>query len=116
VPGFVIPFAFAAHPGLILQEGLLPVFTVIVPAAFGVLALAAAGGGYAFGPLPMLLRVLMFIAGPMLISPDLTTDLIGAAILLAVMGYQLWRRSKTSSSETPPRALGPLAGDEARRD
>lgn len=96
IPGFLIPYAFAIHPGLVLQQGLMPAVTVIAPAALGVLALSAATGGYAFGPLSWPLRVLTFAAGPMLISPDFTTDVAGAAILLAVVAYQLFRRSRTA--------------------
>jgi TRAP transporter 4TM/12TM fusion protein len=103
IPGFLIPYAFALNPGLILQEGLVAAVSVIIPAVFGVLSLAAAVGGYAFGPLSMVLRVLMFVAGPMLISPNIQADLAGAAILVAVLGYQIWRRANAGLADAPAR-------------
>lgn len=101
IPGFLIPYAFAISPALILQGSLVESASVIIPAGFGVVALAAAVGGYAFGPLAMPLRILAFVAGPMLISPNMTTDLAGAAILLAIVAYQLVRRRYDRSADTP---------------
>jgi len=110
IPGFLIPYAFAVSPALILQGSLLESASVIIPAAFGVVALAASVGGYAFGPLSMPLRLLMFVAGPMLISPDLMTDLGGAAILVAVMAWQLFRRRHERAPDETGR---PRHSDEA---
>ncbi|MGI9383780.1 MAG: TRAP transporter permease [Methyloligellaceae bacterium] len=91
VPGFLIPYAFAINPALLLQSGLGEAALVIVSALAGVIGLSAASGGYAFGPLAMPLRIAMFCLSPLLIAPDLTTDFVGAGGLAAVSAYQLWR-------------------------
>jgi hypothetical protein len=36
-------------------------------------------------------RIVMFAASPLLVAPDLTTDIIGICGVIAVFGYQLWR-------------------------
>ena len=98
VPGFLIPFAFTINPALLLQGSLPEIAGVVIPALVGVVGLAAAFGGYAFGAMAMPLRVLMFASSPLLIAPDRTTDLIGIGGMLVVVGYQVWR-NKFSQAE-----------------
>ena len=91
VPGFLIPFAFVFDQGLLLQGPALHNAYVIATAMGGVACLSAATGGYAFGPLAWPLRVALFCLGPLLIDPNVTTDIIGAASILVVLAYQVWR-------------------------
>jgi TRAP transporter 4TM/12TM fusion protein len=91
VPGFLIPYAFTISPAMLLQGSWPEIAAVVVPALIGVIALAAAFGGYAFGPLAMPARIVMFAASPLLVAPDLITDVIGICGVIAVLGYQLWR-------------------------
>jgi TRAP transporter 4TM/12TM fusion protein len=97
VPGFLIPYAFIVDPAVLLQGNLLHASGVISMAAIGVIGLSAAIGGYLFGPLSPLARVLLFCCAPLLIDPHLTTDLIGGAGLLVLASYQLWRYRTTKS-------------------
>jgi TRAP-type uncharacterized transport system fused permease subunit len=92
MPGFLIPYAFAINPALLLQGSWLEIAGVVLPALIGVIGLASAFGGYAFGPMPMPLRILMFASSPLLIAPDLKTDLIGICGIAISCGYQLWRK------------------------
>jgi TRAP-type uncharacterized transport system fused permease subunit len=91
VPGFLIPYAFISDPAVILQGDLVHAASVIAMAAIGVIALSAATGGYLFGPLSPLVRVLLFCFAPLMIDPRLITDLIGGAGQIAIVFYQLWR-------------------------
>jgi TRAP transporter 4TM/12TM fusion protein len=91
IPGFLIPYAFVADPAVLLQGDLMHASGVIVMAALGVIALSAATGGYLFGPLSPVARVLLFCFAPLLIDPRLTTDLIGGGGLIVVAAYQVWR-------------------------
>jgi TRAP transporter 4TM/12TM fusion protein len=91
LPGFLIPFAFVADPGILLEGDLMHAAGVIAMATIGVVALSAATGGYLLGPLSIPARLALFCFAPLLIDPRLITDLIGGAGLLAVMAYQFWR-------------------------
>ena len=91
IPGFLIPYAFVVDPAVILQGNFVHACSVIVMAAIGIIALATATGGYLLGRLSLVTRVSLFCFGPLLIDPRLTTDLIGGAGLLLVVGYQVWR-------------------------
>ena len=91
VPGFLVPYAFAMNPALLLLGGIGDSVAVILSALIGVIMMAAAIGGYVFGPLAMPLRIALFVAAPLLIIPNLASDLIGAAGIIAILGYQIWR-------------------------
>lgn len=105
VPGFLIPYAFTINPALLLQGSVPEIAGVVIPALIGVIGLASAFGGYAFGAMGLPLRILMFASSPLLIAPDRTTDLIGIGGMLIVVGYQLWRNRVGSAhgDEAPTR-------------
>ena len=92
IPGFLIPYAFTINPALLLQGNWLEIVSVVVPALIGVIGLASAFGGYAFGSMSMSARVVMFGSSPLLIAPDLTTDIVGVSGIALVLGYQIWCR------------------------
>lgn len=91
IPGFLIPYAFVFDTGLLLQGDALHIARVVATAAVGVLGLSAATGGYAFGPLAWPLRAALFCFAPLLIDPRHFTDMIGLAVIVGVVGYQIWR-------------------------
>ena len=37
-------------------------------------------------------RIMMFVASPLLIAPNIVTDAVGLCGIALVLGYQLWRR------------------------
>jgi TRAP-type uncharacterized transport system fused permease subunit len=91
IPGFLIPYAFTINPALLLQGSWAEIVPVVATAMIGLIGLASAFGGYAFGPMPMPARIVLFIASPFLVAPDTLTDAIGICGMAAVLGYQLWR-------------------------
>jgi TRAP transporter 4TM/12TM fusion protein len=101
VPGFLIPFAFVFDQGLLLQGPALHNAYVITTAACGVVCLSVATGGYAFGPLAWPVRIALFCLGPLLIDPNVTTDLIGAAGILVLLAYQVWRHKLAPPRKAP---------------
>ncbi len=92
IPGFLIPYAFALNPALLLQGEFADIAMVTLSALAGVTGLSMASGGYAFGPLPFPLRIAIFIFAPLLIAPDHTTDLIGLSGIAAILAFQFLRR------------------------
>lgn len=91
IPGFLIPYAFTMDPAIILQGNAPHIIYMCTTIAIGIAGLAAATGGYAFGPLGWPWRVALFCFAPLLIAPDITTDLIGVIGCVFVLGCQLWR-------------------------
>jgi TRAP-type uncharacterized transport system fused permease subunit len=71
---------FIYSPSLLLNGSLVDILTAAVPAFLGVFFLATFAVGYFAGAIGWLRRILMAVAGVMLIQPGLETDLIGIAL------------------------------------
>lgn len=91
VPGFIIPYAFTINPALLLIGDVVEIVMVIVPALIGVIMISAASGGYALGPLSKPMRVVLFLSCPLLIAPNLMSDLAGLAGVGFVLLYQFYK-------------------------
>ncbi len=111
IPGFLIPYAFTIDTGILLQGTALHNLHVISTVAFGVAALSMATGGYAFGPLGWPVRILLFCSAPLLIAPEIITDLIGLTGVVLALTYQIWRHKLRRSVL----AASPQANPESTR-
>lgn len=111
VPGFLIPYAFTLNPALLLIGELHEILRVLPTAVGGVVIMSAASGGYLFGPLPIVLRVPLFCAGPLLIAPDLRTDVVGLAGILAIVAIQLVLQRRFRRAEVRDDRPAPLGGE-----
>jgi len=101
LPAFVVPFMFTLTPDGLGVLLLAPVATVLVSsgtAAVGVAALAGAFGGWLFGPLERVERVLLAIGGGLLVYPSTNADLSGLAIVGVVffLHYRRYSRKRRS--------------------
>jgi TRAP transporter 4TM/12TM fusion protein len=88
---FLIPFAFAYNPALILQGPLLDTTWTAFTCVIGVAALASVMVGHFLFPLPFFARLLLFASSITLILPEKLTDLIGFLIVSSVL-FLLWIR------------------------
>jgi len=105
-PGFIIPYAFVLNPALLLQGAAIETARVVTTAGIGVVSLAAASAGFLFRPMHVALRVVLFLGGVLVISPQWTTDTLGGALILLVVAAQAWRRSRERRAPTLPDARG----------
>ncbi len=97
IAAYVVPFVFALHPALILVGTAGEIIVAVVTAALGVIILGVGAAGYLFRPLGWGKRILLWIAGLLLLLPTwsgiwLVADAIGLAIGLAVV---LWEWNRT---------------------
>lgn len=83
--GFIVPFMFVYGPGLLLDGSITTILMTSTTATIGVIALAAATMGFARRALGPVERVLLAAGAFGLIVPHLTTDLLGIAVIGAVM-------------------------------
>ena len=94
LPAFVVPFVFTLTPegaGLLLLAPAPTVVWTAVSAAVGIGAFAAAFGGWILGPATAVDRLLMAVAGGLLVFADVRLDLVGIT-LTAVVLLLHWRR------------------------
>ena len=85
IGAFLIPYIFCLNPAMLLIDTNIPEFVlIIITSVIGMYAISAALEGYMTTRLNPLFRVLLAVAGLMLIYPGLVTDLIGIAITVVV--------------------------------
>ena len=105
LPAFVVPFVFVLDPlgiGLLLA---LPkggswwdVAGITTLVVIALIALAAAAEGWLFDKTTLIERVLLIAAGLLLIYPRPWLDVIGIAVLAAVIVLQLLRRRQRTEA------------------
>jgi len=90
--GFIVPYIFIYSPELLLVDATWDsVLLVLVTTVAGISSLAFAASGYWLRNLNMFERALLFAGAVALIFHGLTTDLLGAAILIIVYATQkMW--------------------------
>src|SRR5699024_6761294 len=93
IAAYLIPFAFALSPAMLLQEGAWPAVTSGVTALIGTYALAAAIIGYQHGLLTAWQRALFFVLACALVYPGLLVSSVALVGLVLLVGG-LWLRSR----------------------
>lgn len=83
---FIVPYFFIYSPALIAQEGWMGVLGVLPAALVGTYAFVCGLQGYLMGALNNpVLRMLLIVSGCLMIIPGLTSDLIGAVLLVLIV-------------------------------
>jgi len=90
--GFIVPYVFVFNDALLMQGTVLEVLSVSVSCALGVWALAGVVVGYFFGNLNYMTRFILLAASFALVSPQLTTDVIGGVLILCTILVQRFMR------------------------
>lgn len=85
--GFLIPYLFVYWPPLLLIGSWWEVVISVMPAIFGILALAAASIGWLYKPIGPTIRLILLPSAVLMLIPGVLTDVIGAAIILAIAFY-----------------------------
>ena len=90
IAAFIVPYIFAMNPSMLLMDqGVLAAVQVIITSCLGIFGIAAALEGYIVTYAPWWQRILLAAGGLCLIDPKLTTDLVGVAIIVAVIVLQI---------------------------
>ncbi|GIK80080.1 MAG: C4-dicarboxylate ABC transporter permease [Alphaproteobacteria bacterium] len=90
--GFIIPFMFVYEPALLMQGPWPTIVSSFVTASIGVVLFAGGLHGYLVTAASLWQRAALVVAGLALIKPGLETDLVGAALVVAVVTVQLATR------------------------
>ena len=111
IAAFVVPYVFAFYPVLLGQGVALPLVVFnTATAMLGLMSVAACLNGYIFGHLNPLFRIVLAVAGVLLIIPTFVTDGIGAAAMVAVLLLQwMLNRKKGGGGSQEPQEAQPAA-------
>jgi len=89
---YIIPFMLVYGPPLMMQGGPLRISLSVVTACLGIIAFTAGLQGFLQRACHFWERILLLLAGFVLIFPGLKTDITGAILLLGVWAYQTYGR------------------------
>lgn len=85
---FIVPYMFCYTPAMLLIDTTpLRVVQIAITAFIGVFAVASALEGYCFARMHMITRIVIAAGGLMLIHPALLTDVIGNAVVVAILVF-----------------------------
>jgi TRAP transporter 4TM/12TM fusion protein len=108
-PAFLVPFMFVLDPsgtGLLLTGSFKTlenadwgsIALVTFTAAVGIMALAGAFQGWLFKRTPLYERLMLLVAGVLLVYPKTLFDAIGFALVAIVLATQWFRKPSTATS------------------
>jgi len=90
VGAFVVPYIFCMNPAMLLIDATaLQIVAIVLSSLLGIFGVAAALNGHLFRAVAWPLRIVLAVAGLLMLDPTVATDLAGFALLAAVV---LWQR------------------------
>jgi TRAP transporter 4TM/12TM fusion protein len=101
IVAYIVPFVFALSPSLILIGSWDEILLTTITALLGIVFLSIAFEGYLFARLHAGKRILFAVGALFLIAPSLKGCIIGLALTVPLVLWEL-RRKKTAPSESSP--------------
>ena len=100
IAAFIVPYIFAYNPSMLFVGNVTwyDVLLISITALLGLFGIAAALNGHLYCKLPMVLRLALVAGGLGMMIPGLTSDLIGLAIVAAVVVFQYISGKKQTAS------------------
>ena len=94
IAAFIVPFIFIFEPALLLMGDWATILQAVFTAVLGVVCLASSMQGWLFTESSPAERLMMFVAGIVLVYPGLLTDLIGFGTASLVFFIQIARKKR----------------------
>ncbi len=88
LPGFIIPYIFSYHRGLLLKGSAVEIILVIVTTAIGIYGLAGGLAGHFARRCNGVERLFLIFGALMLVFPETLTDIAGICLLGGVYSFQ----------------------------
>lgn len=90
IAAFIVPYIFAYNPSMLFVGNVewYDVLLISVTALLGLFGIAAALNGHLYRKIPMVLRLALVAGGLGMMIPGLTSDLIGLAVVAAIVVFQ----------------------------
>ena len=99
IAAFLIPYMFCLNPAMLLIDTNVSEFVIIIiTSVIGMFAIAAGMEGYMLTKLNPLFRIILIVAGLMLIYPGTVTDIVGTAITAVVFVIELGMKKKEAAA------------------
>ncbi len=97
IGAFIVPYVFALNPAMLFIETTIPeVILICVTSFIGIFAVSASLEGYFVHNMRWYERLVSVVGGLLLIYPGIVTDVIGIALVGAVLIYQILTKKKNT--------------------
>ena len=98
IGAFIVPYVFALNPAMLfIDTGVGEVILICITSLVGIFGVSAALEGYILGHMRWYQRILSAVGGLLLIYPGIVTDLIGLALVGAVVAMQMIEKKRTQN-------------------
>lgn len=98
IAAYLVPFVFVFHLPLLAVGSAVSIITAFATTAIGVVALAMGLEGYIFLKLTIVQRVLLGVAGLLIILPEMVSTVVGVIIVGAIVGAEAFRRKRIKAA------------------
>lgn len=97
IAAFLIPYMFVMSPAMLMIDAdFISIVSILITAIIGMVALSSSLIGYFIVKESLGERVAFALGGLMLIKPGTMTDILGIAIVGALIAYQWWRSKRAA--------------------
>ena len=95
IGAFIVPYIFCLNPAMLLIDvTALGIVQIVITSLVGIFGVAAAMNGFLFKKIAWPLRVLIGIAGLLMMDPTAITDVIGIVLFAAIFAWQYFSAKK----------------------
>ena len=99
IAAFIVPYIFAMNPAMLLIDTTpIQVVLVVITSLIGIFGVAAALNGHLFRKMNPIARIAICAGGLLMMDPSNLTDVIGIALLAAVVAWQYFSTKKTPAA------------------
>ena len=100
IAAFIVPYIFTYNPSMLFVGNVAwyDVIIISITALLGLFGIAAALNGYLYRKIPVILRIALVAGGLGMMIPGLASDLIGLAVVAAVVAFQYFSNKKQTAS------------------
>ena len=100
IAAVIVPYIFAYNPSMLFVGDVAwyDVIIISITALLGLFGIAAALNGYLYRKIPVILRIALIAGGLGMMIPGLASDLIGLAVVAAVVAFQYFSNKKQTAS------------------
>ena len=89
IGAFVVPYIFCMNPAMLLIDvTAFKVVQIIVTSLIGIFGVAAAMNGFLFRKISWPVRIIICVAGLMMMDPTVITDIVGIVLMALVLTFQ----------------------------
>lgn len=96
IGAFIVPYVFALNPVMLLVDvtGPMQIIAIAVTSLIGIFGISAALEGYILTNMNWVQRIIVLVAGLLLIDPSPITDCVGIGVIALIIVWQVFQKKQ----------------------